>query len=182
MFSLGAVVWQEPQGVLGEHFCGISVENDPMGLGRDASGHIAEALGLAITLGTLAVRIERKGGMIGAFVMDSLNFIANLTSTPPSWQMDVVLRLLTHEFGAYMEIWIVLREAYGKFGNVKNWPPHVTAKDKRITHQFTRSGLECPPTEESKRALSFLNLYQGLNNGGIIRDQWGGLIATTTAA
>ena len=131
-----------------------------MGLGWDASGHIVEALGLAITVGSLAVRIMEEGGKIGAFVMDSLNFIANLTSTPPSRQMDVVLRLLTHEFGAYMEIWIVLREAYGKFANVKNWQPHVTAKHKRITHDFTRSALGYPPTEESKRALSFLSLYQ----------------------
>ena len=92
--------------------------------------------------------------------MDPLIFIANLTSTPPSRQMEVVLRLLTHEFGAYMELWIVLREAYGKMGDVKNWPPHVIAKHKRITHEFARSALEYPPTEESKRALSFLNLYQ----------------------
>ena len=60
-----------------------------------------------------------------------------------------------------MEIWIVLREAYGKFANVKNWPPHVIAKHKRITHEFTRSAREAYlSTEESKRALSFLNLYQ----------------------
>ena len=59
-----------------------------------------------------------------------------------------------------MEIWIVLCEAHGKFTNVKNWPPHVIAKHKRITHEFTRSSLDYPPTEESKRALSFLNLYQ----------------------
>ena len=124
-----------------------------MGLGWDASGHIAEALGLAITVGSLAVRIMEEGGKIGAFVMESLKCIANLTSTPPSRQMDVVLRLLTHEFGAYMDMWIVLREAYGKFASVKNWPPHVTANHKRITHEFTRSALEYHPFEESNGAL-----------------------------
>ena len=133
IFSLGAVAWQEPRGELARHFCGISVESDLMHLGKDASGHVGEALGLAITVGTLAPRILEKGGVIGAIVMDSLNFAANLTSTRPSVKMEAVLRLLAHELGAFMEIWIVLREAYGKFDNVHNWPPHVVAKDKRYT-------------------------------------------------
>ena len=54
IFSLGAVAWQEPRGELARHFCGISVEGDLRRLGKDASGHVGEALGLAITVGTLA--------------------------------------------------------------------------------------------------------------------------------
>ena len=75
-------------------------------------------------------------------------------------KMEAVLRLLAHELGAYMEMWFVLRGAYGKFDNVHNWPPHAVAKDKRVTHRFTTSVLECPALEHGKKSLSFLKLYQ----------------------
>ena len=119
IFSLGAVVWKKLRGHMSKHYCGISLEHDPLGLGQAASGHIGEALALAIVLGSIFPRIQFQGGMLAAVVMDSLNFASNLTTTEPSDNMDKVLRLLAHELAGHQEILVINREAYGRFAQKK---------------------------------------------------------------
>ena len=160
IFSLGAVVWNKQQHCLAEHYCGISLEHDPLDIGRAASGHIGEALALAIVLGSIYPRIQSKGGKLGAIVMDSLNWVSNLTTTKPSNDMDKVLRLLSHELAGHDDVLIINREAYGRFANIHNWPPHRIASCKHVTHKFLDSATMCPSTQESKNFLHFTKLWQ----------------------
>ena len=60
---------------------------------------------------------------------------------------------------------IVERIAYGQFQAQHNWPPHVTASDKEITHEFAESAAAtCPTFEKSKESLHFI-LFRQKNNG-----------------
>ena len=121
------------------------------------SYHLPQALlGLAITLATILPSIRDKGGEISAFVVDSMNFAANLTTVPPSRLLKPILNLLAHELCAYSRVLIVERIAYGQFQAQHNWPPHVTASHKEITHEFAESAATCPTFEKSKESLHFI--------------------------
>ena len=145
---------------MGKHYCGISLEHDPLGIGQVASGHTGEALALAIVLGSIYPRIQSQGGKLAAIVMDSLNFVSNLTTTKPSEDMDKVLRLLAHELAGQDDVLVINREAYGRFADTRHWPPHIIASCKHVTHKFRDSATMCPSTQESKNYLHFTKLWQ----------------------
>ena len=151
IFSFGAIPWRRGQRQSrNEHYCGVSLKNDPLHIGQHYDGHGGEALGLAITLATILPSIIYKGGTISAIVVDSINWAANMTTVPPSRLLKPILNLLAHELCAYRRVLIVERAAYGQFQGQHNWPPDVIASHKEITHEFAESAATCPTFEKAK--------------------------------
>ena len=131
------------------------------------SYHLPQALlGLAITLATILPSIIYKGGTISAIVVDSINWAANMTTVPPSRLLKPILNLLAHELCAYSRVLIAERIAYGQFQAQHNWPPHVIASHKEITHEFAESAATCPTFEKSKESLHF-TFFRQKNNGDV---------------
>ena len=178
IFSFSAIPWQRGQmGRQYEHYCGVSVVNDPLHTEQIYGGHAGEALGLAITLATILPSIRDRGGEISAIVMDSMNWAANMTSVPPSRSFKAILNLLAHELCAYDRILIVERMAFGQFQGQHNWPPDLIARHKEITHEFAESATTCPTLEESKASLHFTLLHQ--KNGADVGSTLFGVLVQT---
>ena len=76
------------------------------------------------------------------------------------------INLLAHELCAYSWVLIVERIAYGQFQAQHNWPPHVTASHKEITHEFAESAATCPTFEKSKESLHF-TFFRRKSNGDV---------------
>ena len=181
IFSCSAIPWRRGQRhPRSEHYCGVSLENDPLDI-EHYDGHVAEALGLAITLATILPSISDKGGKITAIVMDSLNWAKNMTTVPPSRFFEPILKLLAHELCAYNRILIVERMAFGQFQGQHNWPPHVQASHKEITHEFAGSATTCPTLEESKASLHF-TIFRQKERGDVGHTVVGVLVSSVEPA
>ena len=181
IFSFSAIPWQRGQRhPRSEHYCGVSLENDPLDI-EHYDGHVAEALGLAITLATILPSIRDRGGEISAIVMDSMNWAVNMTSVPPSRSFKPILNLLAHELCAYDRILIVERMAFGQFQGQHNWPPDLIARHKEITHEFAESATTCPTLEESKASLHF-TLFRQKKRGDVGHTLVGVLVSSVGPA
>ena len=90
--------------------------------------------------------------MLEPVVMDSLNFVSNLTTTEPSDDMDKVLRLLAHELAGHQEILMVNQEAYGRFAQKKIGRRTQSLAARRSLMSFVTQ-LPCVPRLKRAKPL-----------------------------